>query len=106
MEIDPQKAIGYIIEKSPEYAKAKADRIFIENYLRTLKSRLMSEETGTLGAKEAYAYAHMDYEVQLRGLREAVEKEENLRYMLEAAKMRVEVWKTNEYTKRTEIKNL
>ena len=70
MEIDPHKAIQYIIEKAPEYAKAKADRVFIENYLRTLKSRLMTEESGTLGAKEAYAYAHMDSEVQLRGLRE------------------------------------
>ena len=106
MEIDPHKAIQYIIEKAPEYAKAKADRVFIENYLRTLKSRLMTEESGTLGAKEAYAYAHMDYEVQLRGLRDAVEKEENLRYMIEAAKLRVEVFKTQEYTKRTELKNL
>ena len=106
MEIDPHKAIQYIIEKAPEYAKAKADRVFIENYLRTLKSRLMAEESGTLGAKEAYAYAHMDYEVQLRGLRDAVEKEENLRYMIEAAKLRVEVFKTQEYTKRTELKNL
>lgn len=106
MEIDPQKAIEYIIVNSPKYAQAKADRVFIENNLRVVKARLMNQEEGTLGAKEAFAYAHMDYEVQLKGLKDAVEKEEHLKYMLEAAKLRVEIWKVNEYTKRTEMKNL
>lgn len=106
MEIDPQKAVEYIILHAPKYAQAKAERVFIENNLRVVKAKLMNQEDGTLGAKEAFAYAHMDYEMQLKGLREAVEQEEKLRYMLEAAKLRVEIWKTNEFTKRTEMKNL
>lgn len=106
MEIDPNKAIGYIIEKAPEYAQAKGERVFIENYLRTVKSRLMNEEAGTLGNKEAYAYAHTDYEVQLKALQVATEKEEHMKYMLLAAQARIEVWKTQEYSKRQELKNL
>ena len=106
MDIDPHKAIEYIIVNAPKYAKAKADRVFIENNLRVVKAKLMNQEEGTLGNKEAYAYAHMDYEVQLQGLKAAVEQEETLRYLLEAAKLRTEVWKTNEFTKRTEMKTL
>lgn len=106
MEIDPNKAVEYIVLNAPAYAQAKANRVYIENNLRVVKARLMNQEDGTLGAKEAFAYSSVDYEMQLVALREAVEEEEKLRYMLEAAKLRVEIWKTNEFTKRTEMKNL
>ena len=106
MEIDPNKCVAYIMENAPKFAEAKAERVFIENYLRTVKSRLMSQEEGTLGNKEAYAYAHADYEVQLRGLQAATQKEENLKFMLLAAQMRFDTWKTQEYSKRAEMKNL
>lgn len=106
MEIDPNKAIDYMTKNAPEYAQAKADRVFIENYLRTVKSRLMNQEEGTLGNKEAFAYAHPDYVLQLNALKIATEKEEHIKYMLKAAELRVEVWRTTEYTKRAELKNL
>ena len=105
-EINPDKAIRYIVDNAPAYAQAKANRVFIENYLRTVKSRLMQQEEGTLGNKEAYAYAHSEFVVQLEGLRSATEEEERLKYMLLAAQARIEVWKTQEYTKRQELKNL
>ena len=106
MEINPQKAINFMIETAPKFAQAKADRVFIENYLRTVKSRLMNEEAGTLGNKEAYAYAHPDYIAQLEALKVATEEEERLKYLLLAAQARIEVFKTQEYTKRQELKNL
>lgn len=106
MDIDPLKAIRYMQDNAKVYAQAKANRIFIEGYLKTIKARLMAAHDGSLGAKEIHAYGHADYVAQLEGLREAVEIEETLRYMLEAAKIKTEIWKTNEYTKRTEMKNL
>jgi hypothetical protein len=105
-EIDPNKAIQFLIDNAPKFAEAKATRVFIENYLRSVKSKLMGNEEGTLGAKEAYAYAHNDYIEQLTALRIATEEEERLKYMMSAAQLRVDVWKTNEYTKRAEIRNL
>lgn len=106
METDPNRAINFLVITAPKYAKAKADRVFIENYLRTVKSKLMNQEEGTLGNKEAYAYAHPDYEQQLNALKIATSIEEELKFMLIAAQLRVDVWKTNEYTKRQELKNL
>jgi hypothetical protein len=105
-EINPERAIKYIVENAPLFAQAKANRVFIENYLRTVKSRLMNEEEGTLGNKEAYAYAHDSYVEQLKGLKAATEEEERLKYMLLAAQARIDVWKTQEYTRRSEMKNL
>jgi hypothetical protein len=37
-------------------------------------------------------------------IKQAISEEEELRWKLEAAKLRVEVWKTEEYTKRVEMK--
>ena len=106
IEIDPNRAIQYLVDNAPKFAEAKATRVFIENYLRSVKSRLMANEEGTLGAKEAYAYAHSDYIEQLNALRIATEEEERLKYMMSAAQLRVDVWKTNEYSKRAELRNL
>ncbi len=103
-EIDPSKALAYIQSNAGKYAEAKATRIFIENYLKTIKANLMAEETGTLGAKEIYAYSHPDYKTQLDALRAAIEQEESLKYMLEAAKLKVEVWKTQQFNNRAEMR--
>ena len=102
---EPLKAIQFIAENSRAYAKAKAQRVLIENSLRSVKARLMNEcDAKTLGDREAYAYAHDDYLIQVKGLAEAVEQEEALRWLMEAAKMKVDIWKTNQFTQRTEMK--
>ena len=106
MEIDPNKAINYITSKADDFAKAKATRTFIENNLRVIKSELMNEESGTLGNKEAYAYAHPMYKAQIEALRGAVHDEEYLLWMMKAAVARVEIYKCQQYTSRAEIKSL
>ena len=105
MEIDPTRASVFIQENALPYAQAKADRLFIEGYLKSVKAILMNEsDLSSLGAKEQFAYSNIRYQEQLNALRLAVEQEERLKYLMEAAKMKVEVWKTQEYTKRTEMK--
>lgn len=106
-DIDPSKALRFIAENAGEYAKAKANRVFIENALKSVKATLMAEsEASTLGAKEIEAYASRDYRIQLEGLREAVETEERLRWLLLGAQMKVEIYKVEAYTKRQELRNL
>ena len=107
MEIDPNRAIEYIQQNAPKFAQAKANRVFIENYLKTVKAKVMNASDSTsLGAKEAEAYASHQYVEQLNGLKEAVEQEEHLKWMLTAAQARIDVWKTTEYSKRAEIRNM
>ena len=103
-EDQAQKAIDFIRDNAPKYANAKAERVYIEQFLRSKKSMLMADEGGTLGAKEAYAYAHPEYIALLGGLRAAVEEEERLKYLLEGAKLRFEQWRVESYNNRVEAK--
>jgi len=102
---EPTKAIQYIIDTAPLYAKAKADRIYLEEFRKSRKAQLMANSRlEALGKQEAYAYAHEDYVGILEGIREAVEIEEKYRWMMTAAQARIEVWRTEQYSARIEMK--
>lgn len=104
MENHANKAVTFILENAAKYANAKATRVQLEEYRKSKKAILMSEEEGTLGAKEMYAYAHRDYVALLMDIKSAIAEEEELRWKLEAAKLRVEVFKVEEYTRRVEMR--
>jgi hypothetical protein len=92
---DPSKAVDFIIEHSGEFAHAKANRVYIENFMRSKKALLMNQsDAKTVADREAFAYAHADYIQLTEGLRAAVEAEEDLRWKLIAAQARVEIWRT------------
>jgi len=97
---DPNKAVNFLIENAPKFAQAKANRVYIENFLRSKKSLLMNETEGTIAAKEAYAYAHPEYRELLEGLRAAVEAEETMKWQMTAAELRIEVWRSQEASNR------
>jgi hypothetical protein len=104
MENPAHKAIDFILTNASKFAQSKATRVQLEEYRKSKKAILMSNEEGTLGAKEIYAYAHPESVALLMDIKQAISEEEELRWKLEAAKLRVEVWKTEEYTKRVEMK--
>lgn len=92
---NPQDAIEFIYKFSSVYAKAKASRVYIEEFRKSKKALLMQASLeSALGAQEREAYAHHEYIELLKGLREAVETEESLRWKLIAAQARIEVWRT------------
>ena len=79
----------------PVYAKAKADRVHIEQYRKSLKAILMQKSPETTQAgKESWAYSQSEYTDLLQGLREAVEIEEKHKWALDRVKMEIEVWRT------------
>ena len=102
---EPTKAIQYIIDTAPLYAKAKADRIYLEEFRKSRKAQLMANAgTEVLGKQETYAYAHHDYIQILEGIRQAVETEEKYRWLMTAAQARIECWRTEQYSTRIEMK--
>ena len=102
---EPTLAIEFIIKTAPLYAKAKSDRMFLEEYRRSKHAQLKSlAGTEVLGKQETYAYAHPDYIQILEGIREAVELEERYRWLMTAAQTRIEVYRTEQYSARMEIK--
>jgi hypothetical protein len=102
---EPTRAIQFLIDTAPLYAKAKADRMFLEEFRKSRKAQLASQAgTEVLGKQETFAYAHPEYIEILEGIREAVEKEERFRWLMTAAQARIEVWRTEQYSARIEQK--
>ena len=104
-EVDPHEAVDYILVHGKRFAKARAERTYIEEYRKSLKAILMKRSgEKVIAAQERDAYSHPEYTKLLEGLREAVEVEEKLRWDLIGAQARVEIYKVQEYTKRQEMK--
>lgn len=99
--IDPNEAVDALIKMAPQYAQAKAERIYLEEFRKSKKALLMQlHNDKPIGAQEREAYAHPEYIGLLAALQVAVEKEENLRWMMTAATTRVEVWRSQEASNR------
>lgn len=104
-ERDPNRAVDYIIMNAKQFAKAKSERVYLEEYRKSLKAILMKRSLeDTIGAQEREAYAHTEYKQLLEGLRAAVEVEEKLRWDLIAAQARIEIWRTESANQRAEGK--
>lgn len=108
MDIDPNDAIEYLFKHGKKYAKAKAERTYLEEYRKSLKALLMQQAQvdghQTAAAQEREAYADERYQDLLKGLKAAVEAEEEIRWGLVAAQARIDVWRSQESSKRQEIK--
>jgi len=101
---NPHEAVDAIYRLSTEYAQAKSSRVYLEQFRKTKKALLINEcEEGTIQTRESYAYAHPEYLEVLEGLRDAVELEEEAKFKLRAAELRVEVWRTTSANERKEI---
>lgn len=109
-ELNIFKALDFIRDQAPAYAKAKADRVYLEEYRKTKKAILM-QEAERAGHKssvtqEREAYAAQSYAEHLIALSAAVEEEERLRWLIVAAQARIEAWRSLESTRRIEAKTV
>jgi len=109
-EFNVFKALDFIRDNAPAYAKAKAERIYLEEFRKTKKAMCMkSAEIGgvnAVGAQERDAYADPEYMALLLGLRAAIEEEERLRWLIVGAQAKIEVWRTIEANRRAEARTV
>lgn len=102
---DPHLAVNFILANSAKYAKAKSQRVYLEEFRKTKKALLMKEALvmgiEAANAQEREAYAHVEYQELLKGLAAAIETEETLKWNLEAARMRCDIWRTEQANNRT-----
>lgn len=88
------------------YGQAKANRVYLEEYKKSLLSLLMkgAEKQGhkAVSAQEREAYANPQYVELLKVLQGAVEAEEAQRFEIKRIEMEIEVWRTNQANERME----
>ena len=109
-EINVFRALDYIRDQAPAYAKAKAERVYLEEFRKSKKALLMrsAEMAGHKAAvtQEREAYANPEYIEVLQALQAAVEVEETLRWRMVAAQARIEAWRSLESSRRIEARTI
>ena len=102
----PEQAAQSIRDKAPLYGEAKAQRVYLEEFRKSKKAMLMKEalklKVEAANAQEREAYADPEYVQLIKGLALAIEKEETLKWEIEAARLDIEIWRSREATNRTQ----
>lgn len=101
-EID--KALDFLRDNARDAAQARADRVYVEEYRKTLKATLMKEHgsmSAVLQAREAYADPR--YVQHLEAIKEAVKADEFSRFMRIAAEAKIEAWRTQSSNSRARV---
>ena len=94
-------ALEYLADTEEGYAKAKATRIYLEETQKTVKATLFTEAPdGSVAARESYAYTRPAYTEHCAKLRDAVYDEELLRAKRLRYELSIEVWRTQEASRR------
>ena len=99
--IDPQTSLEAIYKAGPLLAEAKATRVYLEEYRKSLKALLMSaSKESTAAAQERDAYADKQYTDHLAALRIAVQREEELKWRMVVSQAAIDVWRSQESSNR------
>jgi len=101
--IDGQKAVNFIIDNAEKFAEAHSNRVHLENMTKVIRARLIQDcKNEPVTRAESYALSHPDYLVNIDGIKAAMYQEDRLRWLLEAAKLRAELARTMEASRRHE----
>ena len=96
-------ALDTIEEVSPLYAKAKGERVHLDDYRKVQLALLFEQAVGkTVADKENWSKAHPDYGRVIQSHGDAVEKEAALYWKLKLAETQIEVWRTIQASRRRE----
>jgi hypothetical protein len=95
-----QEAFDYLADAQTP-AKAKAYRLWLQDYTHVLKAKLMGQSNEkSVNAQERFAYSHPEYEAHLKLLQAAREDDEIHAYKFKAADKKLEVWRTQQSNQR------
>lgn len=100
-----ERALDYLRRNANAAAKARAERVYVEEYRKVVKSTQMQKFEGlAIGIQERNAYAPPEYRQHLEALKQAVQLDEACRWGLVAAQATLDAWRTQQANKRTEAK--
>lgn len=105
--LDVEVTLNFIRAKAGEHAEALANREYLKEFRKSQKAMLIieAEREGVKGqqARESYAYAHPKYIELLEGLKVAIERECELRHLIKASELRIEVWRSQNARQKAEM---
>jgi hypothetical protein len=94
-ENDIEKALSWLVKNATPAAKARAERVYMEAYSKSLKSILMNASPEqTESGKERWAYSNSEYLKHLDALKASVLEDERNRFLTAAAEAKIECWRS------------
>lgn len=90
-----ERAVEYLRDMAEVSAKARSERLYLDDYSRVLKATIMSEHLAEpVNAQERHAYSDVRYRNHLEALKLAIFEDEKCRYLRDAAGAKIEVWRS------------
>ena len=106
-QIDVDACFRFVQANAQNLGNAKGEIIRLEGKLKATKAALMdASDSSSAAMKESDALRDVRYMEVVNELAAATAEETRLGIMIKAAFFKIEVFKTLEYTRRQEIKNL
>lgn len=90
-----ERAVQYLIDSARDAAQNRANRIYLEEFRKSLKAQIMSQyQDLPVNAQEREAYKNVEYITHLEDMKQAIYEDEKIRFLIEAAKVKISVWQT------------
>ena len=99
-----EAAIDWLRDTAESCAKKRAERLYLEDFSRSLNAEIMSEHLAEpLGAQERQAYSDIRYRNHLEALKLAIFEDEKGRFLRDAAEAKIRAWQTQSATERGKL---
>ena len=100
-----ESAVDWLRDNARAIGEARAQRVYLEQWIKTVKATLQTEQSGSsAAASEITALASGKYLAALQAYKEAVQQDETMRFLATAAEAKLECWRSQESTRRAEGK--
>ena len=94
-ESDAQNCVDWLRDTAEATAMARANRIYLEEYRKSLKAICMKKHLDkAVSAQEREAYSDPEYIAHLEVIKKAVHAEQKALFLKEAASAKLEVFRT------------
>lgn len=102
---DVERALDRLRFQAGNAGKARADRMYLEEFRKVIKANVMQKHLDLpVSAQEREAYGSPEYAKHLMAMRDAIEKDETMRWQQVAAQAVIEAWRTASANQRIEAK--
>lgn len=107
-EEDIEKALDWLRANADKAAAARANRVYVEEYLKVIKAEQMkvalTQEHSSAVAQEREALISSRYQRHLTAIQEAVQEDERYRWLQRTAEAKIEAWRSMQANNRAQGK--
>ena len=104
-EQDIDRALNYLRDNSEKDAQARAERLYVEQYLKTVLAQEQAKANApSMAASEMVARVSEPYVATLAAYKQAIFEDEKRRFLRSAAETKIEAWRTMSSNERAQGK--